>query len=94
MPGHSKSADLCSTCVNQTTCMYHRKGAPPVLECNEFDFVGAVSASRPAKVKAAADTTKPAERVRFDGVCVTCAQRGTCSLSHTPGGIWHCEEYV
>ena len=101
MPNTARSVDLCSTCIHQPGCMYCGKGAPPVQSCNEFDCEsgacrGRSSAARrtPAVGKTARPRRSNGEETRYHGVCVTCAQRGKCALSHTPGGVWHCEEYA
>jgi len=28
------------------------------------------------------------------GLCANCANRSTCLLPRSEGGVWHCEEYV
>jgi len=28
------------------------------------------------------------------GLCANCANRGSCLLPRSEGGVWHCEEYV
>jgi hypothetical protein len=30
----------------------------------------------------------------FKGLCVNCANRYTCLLPRSEGGVWHCEEYL
>jgi hypothetical protein len=30
----------------------------------------------------------------YKGLCVNCANRETCLLPKSEGGVWHCEEYV
>lgn len=30
----------------------------------------------------------------FKGLCLNCANRHTCLLPRSEGGVWHCEEYL
>ncbi len=100
MPKPDKREGLCLTCINMPSCMYCQNGTQPVLECNEFSTDAEASEVRSSKTKnypATSDTAAPRnsiEEPEYIGICATCTQREKCSLSHTPGGVWHCEEYA
>ncbi len=45
-----------------------------------------------------ADRTRQERREENDsqckGLCTNCANRHTCLLPQSEGGVWHCEEYM
>jgi len=58
--------------------------------CEEFDDSTPLEVARQTvlvvkKKKAALDVAM--------GLCCDCANRDTCTLQGSPGGVWHCEEY-
>lgn len=40
-----------------------------------------------------ANQPEPREKA-YKGLCVDCRNRLSCVLSHTPGGVWNCNEYA
>ena len=44
------------------------------------------------------DMSKPSvasnDQVSFRGLCINCEYRAECQFATTPGGVWHCEEYL
>jgi hypothetical protein len=85
-----QSLGLCSTCNSGSLCTRRKGIRLPVLLCEEFDDHTPCEAQRPqAPVKANED---PALDTAM-GLCCNCGNRGDCMLQHSPGGIWHCEEY-
>ena len=85
-----QSLGLCVTCNSSSLCT-RRKGIPlPILFCEEFDDRTGSEAERqpvpdPAYQEAALNTAM--------GLCCNCGNRDTCTSQHSPGGVWHCEEY-
>jgi hypothetical protein len=40
-------------------------------------------------------TKRPAGNAKdCEGLCANCANRHTCLLPRSEGGVWHCEEFV
>lgn len=90
MAAPEQSLGLCSTCNNGNTCIRREGMALPVLFCEEFDdAVPARTNGRNASALSEEDTPLSAQI----GLCCTCGNRGSCTLCHYPGGVWHCEEY-
>ena len=90
IPSREPSLGLCSTCNNRAICMRRKSIKLPVLFCEEFDDATPQEQERrPAPVvenaEAALDTAM--------GLCCTCGNRDSCTLRHSPGGVWHCEEF-
>jgi len=84
-----QSLGLCSTCNSSPICTWRAGMKLPVLFCEEFDDSTPLRANRakvpPLSEDAALDTTM--------GLCCNCGNRDSCALCHSPGGVWHCEEY-
>ena len=85
-----QSLGLCLTCNHSRTCIRHKSSKLPVLFCEEFDDSGPprenlLTASSLAEQDTALD--------RGMGLCCNCGNRDSCTLRHSPGGVWHCEEY-
>ena len=85
-----QSLGLCSTCNSSPVCT-RRKGIKfPVLFCEEFDASTSRQVERqPVPVTAAEDAALDTAM----GLCCTCRNHGSCTLCHSPGGVWHCEEF-
>jgi len=85
-----QSLGLCSTCNSRATCVQRKGISLPVLLCEEFDDSTPLPAQKPAP------TALPTMNAFLDttmGLCCNCGSLDSCRLRHSPGGIWHCEEY-
>ena len=85
-----QSLGLCLTCNNSSTCLRREGIRLPVLFCEDFDD------STPRRANRATASAPFEENAAFDtamGLCCNCGNRGSCTLCHAPGGVWHCEEY-
>lgn len=100
MPGTTKDMGLCSNCVHAATCMYLKDKVQPICHCEEYcSDEGPCEKSSPKTtasstaqfMTAAAHHNDTASH--YKGLCTDCVHRENCSLSNTPGGVWHCEEY-
>jgi len=90
MAVEEQSLGLCLTCNSKNICI-QRKGIKfPVLFCEEFDDSTSLRAKGPTA------SALPKEKAALDismGLCCNCGNLDSCTLRHSPGGIWHCEEY-
>jgi len=90
---------LCATCIHASTCAYNRNWKEPRYFCEEFEANPAPSldAMLGTTVKAPAepskDTSQHEDSVKYEGLCVNCAHRESCTFPKPEGGVWHCEEY-
>ena len=87
---------LCSTCVLVDGCAFPKTPKQPKIFCEEFD--GGLSNGHKKDVDPnvimAHVNIKPKGRVKtFNGLCVNCEIRESCTFPKAEGGIWHCEEY-
>ena len=90
IPSRGPSLGLCSTCNSRVTCM-RRKGIKlPVHFCEEFDDATSLDVERPP-IPVTRDTEALLDMTM--GLCCTCGNRDSCTLRHSPGGVWHCEEF-
>ena len=84
-----RSLGLCSTCNSRAICTRRAGMKLPVLFCEEFDDSTPLRANKkggvPLPAEDALDTAM--------GLCCNCANHDSCALRHSPGGVWHCEEY-
>ena len=48
---------------------------------------------QPLANQAKQESPREGER-EFRGLCSNCANRQTCLLPKSEGGVWHCEEYL
>jgi len=85
-----QSLGLCSTCNNIATCSRRKSLKGPVLFCEEFDDSTPPPANR-AKVSPLSEEQAAINPAM--GLCCNCANRDTCTLCRSPGGVWHCEQY-
>lgn len=85
-----RSLGLCLTCNSNPVCTRRKNIRFPVLMCEEFDDSTPLEVARPAAP--VAEEKEVAIDVTM-GLCCDCANRDTCTLRGTPGGVWHCEEY-
>jgi len=84
------SLGLCSTCNSSSVCTRREGVELPVLFCEEFDDLTGCEAPR-QPVPALADEEAVLNTAM--GLCCNCGNRGACTSQHSPGGVWHCEEY-
>lgn len=85
-----QSLGLCSTCNSSPICTRRAGMKLPVLFCEEFDD----SAPRlPNRRKVPASSQEDVVLDTALGLCCNCENRDSCTLCHSPGGVWHCEEY-
>jgi hypothetical protein len=90
MPGTHR--DLCWTCNFAATCVNRGTADRPKFYCEQFDaHVPAPPVSKKVASKTALDETKDSHK--YQGLCLNCEDRETCTLSGSHGGVWHCEEY-
>lgn len=95
-----KHPGLCTTCVHDAICTFHRDAARPVVHCEEFESAALVEAEvRRGPVLVWVQASSPgdgAEEIapsRAQGLCRTCAHASTCIFPAGETGVWHCEEY-
>ena len=95
-----KQPGLCTTCVHDAFCTYHRDAAHPVIQCEEFESDAPLADEirrGPVLVRVPASSPEDgAEEIapsRARGLCRTCAHRSTCTFPTGEAGVWHCEEY-
>ncbi len=90
MAMEEQSLGLCLTCNSMDICIKRKNIRLPVLYCEEFDDAVLPHVNSPIVV------VPPQKETPLDismGLCCNCENRESCMLSHSPGGIWHCEEY-
>ena len=90
MAVEEQSLGLCLTCNSKDICIQRKSIRFPVLFCEEFDD------STPLRAKRPTVSALPKEKAALDismGLCCNCGNLDSCTLRHSPGGIWHCEEY-
>jgi len=85
-----QSLGLCSTCNSSAICTRRADMKLPVLFCEEFDDSAPLRANR-RKVPASSEEDAALDTAM--GLCCNCENRDSCTLRHSPGGVWHCEEY-
>lgn len=90
---------LCSSCLFELTCTYHRDPKHPVLQCEEFR--GMIL----SPVKEGGSKNNPLPNIRkppltpkiyfkqYKGLCETCEGKLSCTYPKPEGGVWHCEEF-
>jgi len=83
-----EQSGLCLTCVAASECIYRKPGSL-VYDCESYDSETVPVVAPTIRVV----PTHPVERRTLDGLCVNCARIGDCTLSHTDGRVWQCEEY-
>ncbi len=97
MPSKRPPRGICSSCVNAPNCMYVRARRGPIYQCEEFSAYTPVETRvrrRSRTVAGPGHTGNPtARRSRLQGLCASCDYAEACTLSHSVGGVWHCEEY-
>lgn len=69
----------------------------PTFTMNGVDSTPVVELKSDPGFHVGGETIAEPELVRADmvltGICVNCAQRTDCQLTHPENVIWHCEEY-
>jgi len=90
---------LCSTCDTASTCTFPRDPERPIMHCDELDSHRVDTATaeellraEPARREAVA-RAKQKELDKYQGLCVNCENRETCTFPKPEGGVWHCDEY-
>ena len=85
-------AGICSTCNHIEDCLHRLGNGMVIWLCEQFDdYVP----QKPRLVpKMSKPLAAPSNQEAFRGLCVNCEHRLECIHSKTPGGIWHCEEYL
>jgi hypothetical protein len=88
---------LCVNCLHIDTCTF--PGCPDggVTDCEEYACETGCSQS-PTKTETVTGgreekTKQPKGTQDLKGLCVNCEERDHCTLSKSPGGVWHCTEY-
>lgn len=90
MASGEQSKGLCSTCNSGPLCTRREGIRLPVLQCEEFDdHTPHVPQRPPTPAEANEDVILDVAM----GLCCNCGNRGDCTSQHSPGGVWHCEEY-
>jgi hypothetical protein len=87
---------LCATCVNIGDCMYVKTRTRPVHQCETFDsYIPPVRLRRanPTVAVVESHSMRAAKPNGRPGLCGTCDNWETCTLTCPDGGVWHCEEY-
>ena len=85
---------LCTTCNNAPTCIYYQANESRIVwYCETFDAYVPVQEPIPEPEKKIESKTEDPGKGVFEGLCVNCANRATCTFPKPEGGVWHCEEY-
>ena len=71
---------LCGSCVHAEDCVYRRNSPKVVIQCEEFESVGA-------------DGEGTGGTSTVSGLCLNCSKNQFCTLPKEISGVWHCEEY-
>ena len=94
-----QSEGLCATCIHASTCVYNRNSIEPRFFCEEFEANPTPSVNpvlgttvKPL-VEQSKDTSSRKKQAKYEGLCVNCAHRESCTFPKPEGGVWHCEEY-
>jgi hypothetical protein len=100
MPSKRPPRGICSSCVNAPSCMYVRARRGPIYQCEDHSSYIPVEPRVRRRSRTVTGSGNPdnagnptARRSRLRGLCASCGYAETCSLSHSEGGVWHCEEY-
>jgi hypothetical protein len=83
---------ICATCNHKAQCVLRAGFRGPIFYCEEFDDTCGLTIKK--RSSAAEESDAGGQRTGLIGLCAYCERGGRCSLSGTPGGVWHCEEYV
>jgi hypothetical protein len=76
--------------MHNETCTYPNKGAERMVFCEEFEIEKAPHSNSVVSH----DEVEELPRARnLKGLCVNCANLGTCTFPKPESGVWHCEEY-
>jgi hypothetical protein len=67
----------------------------PVMNCEEFSYLGPGASGEPVGGAAAgADALEEEVETTGDlGLCTNCAARASCTLPRPDGGVWRCDAY-
>ena len=85
---------LCLTCNNAKTCIFRISDVNRYIwYCELFDCY-----VQDEELPQTVTKTNVAEAEKdiygnFEGLCMNCENRNTCTFPKPAGGIWHCEEY-
>jgi len=88
-----KQLGICSTCVNQGTCLFLKASSQPVWFCDEFtDHKAGEEEPKAAPViePAPAEHYGEAQGV---GLCLNCEARTDCMHRRPGEPVWDCEDY-
>ena len=81
------NAGICSGCNDAPTCTHIARNPGLVIHsCDNYDD------STPTNVRPAPTRVDP-DYGQAKGLCMNCADRGTCGFPKPEGGVWHCPEY-
>ena len=88
---------ICATCNFATSCTTLKNATNPIWFCEMFDDTlehekkeNQKLHQQPSPVTGFIDKNQS----KFKGLCMNCANRETCKIASTEGGIWHCAEYI
>lgn len=90
MASPERSWGLCMTCNSGSICTRRKGMRLPVLFCEEFDGWMPLDMKKEPVLFADGEQIAPDTTM---GLCCNCANRGSCILQDSPGGVWRCEEY-
>ncbi len=81
---------LCATCKHVEICVFRCKRGKDALYCELFEHCALDTGNLGAKTEGAVECPPQ----QSPGLCATCANAETCTLSRPEEGVWHCEEYA
>jgi hypothetical protein len=87
---------LCSTCLNDKSCMFARSLEHPILQCEEFEIYEPNYLryfSNEVFQENNSQNIEEIESNKFKGLCSNCEDRQICTHYKPETGIWHCEDY-
>ena len=78
---------ICSSCKNESDCIFIQHSETNILVCEEFELEKVVKETIESNVK------QDPDKEDFLGLCKNCDQRYFCKFRDNHSVIWHCEEY-
>ena len=89
--------NLCVNCKYKQNCNYRKQTKENIIFCEEYEIEKIPSLkSRHKKESEQSGKSNTAEnkKLRFNGLCINCANRFNCTHPKPEGGVWHCEDYM
>lgn len=89
-----QTGGICSTCRNESNCIYYQSRGEVIHFCEEYDGDEARLVISPKNNAGAAAAPVKIEKLpAYKGLCINCEKRESCRFEKPEEGVWHCEEY-